>query len=200
MSEAEVRTPGEAAPGETLRLLLRGALGLLLLLGSVWALGALFDQELQWIGQTFVKRFGLWGMALGTWLADGFNFPVPPQFYMLMAITSGTSQVKAFVAIAVGSVFGGVSAYCLAPQLSRWARIERAVRRSRPTLHRFSGEGWVRGVVVLSATPFAFSWLCYAAGLYHLPKRAFVLICLLRLPKLLLYQWLVNLGWHGLGS
>jgi uncharacterized membrane protein YdjX (TVP38/TMEM64 family) len=37
--------------------------------------------------------------------------------------------------------------------------------------------------------------LCYTAGLCRMPKRAFALIALLRLPKLVAYYYLVRLGW-----
>lgn len=195
MSDASAQTPGSAL---SLRSLVRGGASLLLLLLGVWALGIWLEEELRWLGGQFVARFGLWGMMFGTWLADGFCFPVPPQFYMLMALTGGVSQVVALLAIAAGSMLGGITGYLLAPQLARWGWIARAVQRTRPLLHRLSGEGWLRGVALVSVTPFAFSWLCYASGLYRLPKRALLLICLLRLPKLFLYQWLVRWGWYGL--
>ena len=37
-------------------------------------------------------------MFVGTFLADAFSFPVPPQFYMLTAITAGGSQPAALFA------------------------------------------------------------------------------------------------------
>lgn len=172
-----------------------GAALLGVFLGTV-ALGHLLQDELQGLSKWVVERIGMVGMTVGTWLADGFCFPIPPQAYMVMAEASGSSVPVAFAFIALGSLLGGASAYAVAPQLNRIRFVSQAIERSAPRLHRLSGDNWLRGVFIISLTPIAFSWLCYAAALYRVPRRAFLLLCVLRLPKLLLFQLIVSFGWH----
>jgi hypothetical protein len=37
--------------------------------------------------------------------------------------------------------------------------------------------------------------LCYLAGLNRMPQRFLLLLCLCRIPKLLLFWWFVRWGW-----
>ena len=58
----------------------------MLSLGALFGLIALAAHlardPLDALGRGFVQRFGLAGMFVGTYLADAFSFPIPPQFYM----------------------------------------------------------------------------------------------------------------------
>jgi uncharacterized membrane protein YdjX (TVP38/TMEM64 family) len=40
-----------------------------------------------------------------------------------------------------------------------------------------------------------YSGLCYAAGLSRLPIKGFALITLIRIPRLVAYYYLIELGW-----
>jgi membrane protein YqaA with SNARE-associated domain len=164
-------------------LLLRWMLALGTLLVLAFLLGRWFRPELEGMGRSFVERYGLWGMAFGTLIADGVHFPVPPQFYMLMSIASGGPQLGAFVTVTAASLAGGCVA--LAKKLARSSRV---------VTELYARHGY-RVVLIASLTPIAFSVLCYASGLCHLPKRAFLLVALLRIPKLAAYYYLVRLGW-----
>jgi uncharacterized membrane protein YdjX (TVP38/TMEM64 family) len=50
-------------------------------------------------------------------------------------------------------------------------------------------------LIVLSLTPVAFSWLVYMCGLSRYSWRSVALLSVLRLPKLVIYYWLVRVGW-----
>jgi membrane protein YqaA with SNARE-associated domain len=177
------------------KLAWRWCLALGLLLGVAFALGRWLRPELEATGQAFVERFGLWGMALGTLLADGLHFPVPPQFYMLLAIANGGPQLPPLLVIAGASLAGGLLGYTLAGQLGHLPWVARSLARSSQAATKLYEKHGDRVVLLASLTPIAFSVLCYTAGLCRLPKRAFALIALLRLPKLVAYYYLVRLGW-----
>jgi uncharacterized membrane protein YdjX (TVP38/TMEM64 family) len=53
-------------------------------------------------------------------------------------------------------------------------------------------------LVFLSLLPVAYSVLCYLSGLSGFKNRAFLVIALFRLPRLVAYYYLVELGWSGL--
>jgi membrane protein YqaA with SNARE-associated domain len=182
----------------TVWAVLRVLLALAVLLGVVLLLVRAFRPELQAAGRSFVSHFGLAGIVLGTFLADGFHFPVPPQFYMLLAVAAGDSSVATLSAISLGSLCGGSCAYLLAQRLARFPRLERWLARNGRSLARqFEGATAYRGAVLISLTPVAFSVVCYVSGLYRLGTRPFLLVLALRVPKLLVYYQLVKLGWSG---
>jgi membrane protein YqaA with SNARE-associated domain len=180
-------------------LVLRVLLGMAVLFAGVVLLVHTFRAELEGVGRAFVGHFGLAGMALGSFIADGFHFPVAPQFYMLLGIAGGNSHVTTFSAIAAGSLTGGVAGYVLARWLGRFPRLARWLERSSAKFrHHLQGRNAYRGVVIATCTPVPFSVLCYSAGLYRLSERAFLLILALRIPRLLVFYYLVWLGWSAL--
>jgi membrane protein YqaA with SNARE-associated domain len=159
------------------------------------ALASMFREPLERIGGAFVERFGYLGMALGTLVADGFHFPIPPQFYMLMAVTSGASRPLALLAITAGSLAGGFIGYRVAARLARFSPIARRLERSQGlATAAFSRFGY-RAAIVASLLPIAYSVLCYLAGIHGLPRRTFAVLSLCRIPRLLLFFYLVELGW-----
>ena len=174
----------------------RFILGLILLLAAVALVAQTLRSELETLGHAFVGYASYPGMAAGTLLADGFFFPVPPQFYMLLAIASNSSDAVALLSISMGSVLGGISGFFLAKRLSRieWLRARFTSARA---LRRLRGSVGMKSMVALSATPIAFSWLIYFCGMCRYPPRFMLLLCALRVPKLALYYWLVRTGWYS---
>lgn len=187
---ADSETHGYSAGQLALRLVV--TLGLLVALSV--GLSHWFKPEFERLSRQFYEQFGPWGAAVGTWLADGFNFPIPPQAYMLLAAAHGTTA-RVFPAIVVGSLVGGVSGYLIAPVLNRFAWVAAMIERTQGKVKQLLEDRWVLGSVLVSLTPIAFSWLCYSAALYKVPRRTFALLCLLRIPKLALYQQLILWGW-----
>jgi membrane protein YqaA with SNARE-associated domain len=191
-------TPSDKSAPSIVRLLVRVVLGLIVLLAAISALAHTFRTELQAIGHGFVERFGITGLALGTFIADAFHFPVPPQFYMLMGVTSGLSAFTTLLAVNIGSFFGAWLAYFMASRVSHFKPLARRLERPRALAQAaFTRYGdWA--LVVVSFLPITYAGLCYLAGLSHLSKRGFAVITLIRVPRLLAYYYLVRLGWMGI--
>lgn len=143
----------------------------------------------------FVDRFGVGGMALGTFLADGLQFPVPPQFYMLLAIASQTPVWKAFAAIAGASVLAGIVGYFISERLSHVGWVSRKTARVRHLLTSSFARRGYWAALLASVLPVPFSMLCYLAGLNRMPLRFLALLMLLRVPKLAAFYSLLHLGW-----
>lgn len=188
-------TGGPPERAELVKLGLRWLAGIAAVLVGMIALASLFRGPLVHLGTTFVERFGYPGMALGTLIADGFHFPIPPQFYMLMAVTSGVSRSTALFWITMGSLAGGFIGYRLAGRLARFGPLARRLEHSqRVTAGAFSRFGY-RAAILVSLLPVAYSVLCYLAGIHRLPVRVFAVLSLCRIPRLLLFFYLVELGW-----
>ena len=190
---AEVATDRRKLLWLALKLAL-GAAGLVLL---VSLLGHYFRSELEALGATFVDRFGYVGLALGTYAADGLHFPVPPQFYMLASITSGWSMWWTLVAVCTGSILGGITAYAIARKVSDFPFFARLLARTRKKVDWLFVRYGYTAVAIGSLTPIPYSFLCYVAGGYKMPPRIFLALSLLRIPKVVLYYYLVMLGWNA---
>jgi membrane protein YqaA with SNARE-associated domain len=176
--------------------ILRWVLGLAVFLALVVLVVRALRPQLEAVGHAFVDHFGFAGMALGTSIADGFHFPLPAQFYMLLAVAAHSSALATLSWICAGSLFGGGCGYLVARRLARFPRfarwLERVGRRLRGQL---DGRNAYRSAVILSLSPLAFSVQCYVCGFYRLAPKAFLLLLLIRIPKLLLFYQLVRFGW-----
>lgn len=184
----------------TRKMVLKFVFGLAILYAVVALLGKAFAEPMKELGRGFVTTFGLPGFALGTFLADGLHFPVPPQFYMLLTVALERPVGWALASITIGSLLGGALGYLVARRISHVRWIERRMERLQAgRLAKMMESHPYRWVVIASMTPVAYSWLCCLAGLSRFSQRAFILLCLLRVPKLLLYFAIVHAGWAGLG-
>lgn len=159
------------------------------------ALAYTVREPLERLGQSFVERFGLAGMAIGTMLADGLHFPVPPQFYLLAAITSPRPDAPAVVAVCVGSLLGGVIAFHVGRWLSHLPLLARLLERTRPRVDALLNRYGIGALAVASVTPLPFSFFCYVLGAYRVRYRLLAMLCAFRIPRLLAFYLLLRFGW-----
>jgi membrane protein YqaA with SNARE-associated domain len=190
----ELDPPRAAAPS-VLKLVLRVGAGLLVLLLAVALLARLFRTQLETMGHGFVDRFGLLGMAFGSLLADGFCCPIPPQFYMLMGVTSRVPAPLTLLAVNLGSFVGAWCGYLLSHRVSHFGPLARRLVQARGLSESVLARYGTWSVVVASFLPIPYSILCYLSGLSRLPRRGFALISIIRVPRLIGYYYLVQLGW-----
>lgn len=185
------------APREVTWLIMRLLFVLVIVCAVAALLAAHFRPQAEGVARAFVATFGVAGMALGTFLADGFQFPIPPQFYMLLAVASGFSPVASFAAIAVASLLAGGLGYRLCALASRWRWLARKTSKQRELLQRAFERYGHRAALLAMLLPIPYSLLCYLAGLGRLPRTFLLLLSLYRVPKLLGFYLLVYLGWHA---
>jgi membrane protein YqaA with SNARE-associated domain len=180
---------------EILKLGLRLVLGAACLVVLVSLLGHYFRPELESMGRAFLERFGYGGIALGTYIADGLHCPIPPQFYMLASIVGGWSVFWTIVAVCVGSLLGGLTAYSIARKASHLRLLERLLARTKNKVDWLFERFGYWAVAIGSLTPIPYAFLCYVAGAYRMPARIFIVLSLFRIPKVILYFYLVKFGW-----
>lgn len=187
-------SPPEASENTgTLWSLVRLGLGLVLALSLVVLLARTLRPQVEHLGRALVDQGGYLGMAFGALLADGFHFPIPPQFYMLLAIASATPIGWTLLSLCLGSICGGVLGFLVARRLGRISWLEERFQK------RMRGRGirlGARGLFFLALSPIAFSWVIYFCGVSGYAWRHVALVCALRVPKLLLYFWLMRAGWQ----
>lgn len=173
----------------------RTLLGFAIFFGVIAAAGRVYRPELEAVGRGFVSHFGLFGMGLGTFFADAFTVPVPPWFYYVMSVTSGSPALPTLVVTCVASLLAAVLAYNMAAQMASLrifrARFEAVRAKMAPFLDRHGT--WA--MVLLGLLPLPFSITCYVCGSYRIGPRLFGLYVALRVPRLLAFYALVRLGW-----
>lgn len=180
---------------EIVLLLGRLVLGFVVLAVVVSFVSSHYRVPLMAMGHHVVEHFGLGGMAMGTLIAEAFQFPVPPQFYMLVSIAAGAPPGPVLFAITCGSLAGGHLGMLLARRAAAWKLVKRVTERGMlPRL--FRRHQWV-ALSLGSVLPFPFSILCYTCGVLRTPYRAFLLVCALRIPKLVVYYAVIRAGWVG---
>jgi membrane protein YqaA with SNARE-associated domain len=173
-------------------LAIRWIIGIAAFVAGVALLARWFREPLEALGRHFVARFGYGGMALGTFLADGFQFPVPPQFYMLVSVSSRASSLASLGAIAAGSLAGGLVGFVGAGKLARLPVISRRLARSERLVGRAVERFGYWAVLLASLSPVPYSVLCLLSGAHRLGWRFFALISLCRLPRILFFYWVVR--------
>jgi membrane protein YqaA with SNARE-associated domain len=194
--DASLVPPTDAERGAELRgLLLRVGGGLLGFFLGVLVLARLFREPLRALGETFVHRFGLPGIFLGTFVADAFTFPIPPQFYLLTVITSGRAPAAPVLAVLLASVLAGLTGYLLAGRLAGVGAFRRLLERTRERVEGIFRRWGPWAILIAGLSPLPFSGLCYAAGFYRMSPRLFALFLALRVPRLLVYYAALRAGW-----
>lgn len=196
LSNVTDQVSGESDRRYLALLALRWLLGVVGLLAVMIGLASYFRAPLEHVGRAFVDRFGYVGMTLGTFIADGFHFPIPPQFYMLLAITSGVSQVAAFAAITLGSLAGGFAGYKFAARLAHIEVVRKRLEPSRVQAQQLFDRYGYLAAVLATFLPIPYSVLCYLSGLNGLPYRVFFVLSLCRIPRLVFFFFVIRFGWH----
>lgn len=160
--------------------------------------GAFFlHGELQAIGTWFVSTFGLLGVFVGVMLTDSVGIPIPPDTYLFAAVTAHMEPVSLLTVTSVTSIVGGNLAYLIGTKLHRWPFLKR-----RMDLFRVRGEAlmsrWgVWAVAIAAWTPVPFSVVCWFAGAYEMNYRRFFFATLHRAPRIVVYYYVIVLGWHA---
>lgn len=191
--------PGSGLPRlgnkELVTLLVRLLFGLVMLLGGIGLVGYLVRRPTEQLARYFVDAFGVWGLALGTLLADGLHFPIPPQFYLLTIVASGAPPWHGLLAIISASVLAGCLGYRVSQLVSQAAWLSDRISGPRALFERAFRRYGYRTALIGSLLPIPYSVLCYLAGLNRLPRRFVAILALCRVPKLVGFYYLIRLGW-----
>lgn len=175
-----------------------GGLLLTMFLGVV-AVGWLLRGPILAVSCGFVERFGPWGIALGFFLPDATNLPIPHDLFLMMGAAAGLPVWQIILAASLGSLCGGSLAYGMSALVRRhsWVQARLAARSGAVTrvVERYGAVA----VAVGALTPLPYSLLAWAAGLLQVRFRVFFLVSLLRFVRVSLYFALIRLGLNASG-
>jgi membrane protein YqaA with SNARE-associated domain len=180
---------------ELVTLGVRWTIGIAIFIALMMVVAEWLREPLEALGKTFVARFGYAGMTFGTFLADGFHFPIPPQFYMLVGVSSGQPDLATLGAVACGSLPGGLVGFVVARRLAHVEVISKKLARSTALVERAFERFGYGAALLASLSPIPYSVLCAISGAHRLKWRFFALLSLCRLPRLCFFYWIVRASW-----
>ncbi len=182
---------------ETIIAVARLVASFAVLVAIVSVIGWAFRDELARFGTWFVARFGVGGIVLGAFLADGIHFPLPPQFYLLTGLAGGYSHAVSVLAVLLGSELGGLAAFSLARLAGKTKRLERWMASPRKLIDRMMAKRGYLGLALATLLPVSYCLLCMAGGAMGLPYKAYAVLGAMRVPKILLSYVLIVMAWHS---
>lgn len=191
----------EAKPDETPPLDLRGVLfgAVLVMMGFTAfaaALGWLFHEPLIELGRWFVARFGGPGIAIGFYFPDAFTMPVPNDAFTAFGLWGGMPFARVVAWGSLGSLAGGSTGWLIGRHLlSRSHKLQGYIKRrggDEMTVHLRRGGRWFLALAAVSPIPYSVT--CWAAGATKMPYVEFLIISLLRIPRVAAFLWLIEQG------
>lgn len=181
---------------ETTVAVMRLVVSFAVLVAFVSFVGWAFREPLTRFGGWFVARFGVAGIVAGSFLADGFHFPIPPQFYLLTGIAGGYGAAVALVAVLVGSELGGLAAFSVARRAGRAPWLAKRLEKPSALVERMMHRRGYLGLALTTLLPVSYCLLCFAGGAMRLPFRAYGVLAVMRVPRILLSYVVIALAWH----
>jgi len=187
-------------PLDLRKILIQVAIGAALIALFLAFIGYFFREPLLAMSKKFVDLFGGFGVALGFMLPDAFTVPLPNDAFTFIGLKGGLAFWKVVAWGSAGSIAGGSIGYLI----GRWLGTRRWVIRF------FEGRGaeayaltrkyGLIGLAIAAFTPFPYSIVCWASGAVRLPFLQFLIVSLLRIPRIALFLWLMKLGFFHMGG
>lgn len=177
-------------------LFLQTILSIVIVLAIVFGLAYFFRKELLGFSEHFVRIFGFVGLFFGMILSDSLPAFVPPDAFLVLAISGEMDPLKTILSMSVGSIIGGTIAYYIGLYLIPRFHLGRQMvlhyeDKLLPYIRKFGF-----GAVVLSAlTPIPYSWMAYTVGTFKMPYRLFFLGSLFRFVRVSVYFYAMYIGW-----
>lgn len=195
MSGELTQAPMPSPPVLERAVLIRMALGIVLLVALVGGLGVAFRSPLSALAEAFVTRFGAWGVFVGMMGLDAWALPpLAHEPLLFFAHAGGLGFAEASLIGGTASFLAGPVGYGLGMGFGRVGWMRRQLERTAVArLMRRRGV-WV--VAIAAVSPIPFSVTTYLAGALRAPFLPFLGACTLRYLKVAFYLGLIVLGWQ----
>ncbi len=95
----------------------------------------------------------------------------------------------------IGSLLGGFTAYSIARRASHLRLVQRLLAFTQHRVEWLFERFGYWALAVGSLAPIPYSFLCFVAGAHRMRPRIYLVLSLFRIPKIILYFYLVHLGW-----
>lgn len=173
--------------------IIRGTIFLFILIGFIFLLALSLEPQLREVAEWLRTNFGIWGLGAIVFFADLIISPIPPDV-VLFIISKSSLHQSWFILVpffGVISTVAGVCGWLIGQRLQHISFVKRFIQyfgdEHRASIQRFGF--WM--VVLGAVTPLPFSVTCWLAGIFKLPFKTFIVACLCRIPRFLLYYWAI---------
>jgi len=159
----------------------------------IYGLAAYFLRtHLMAVGIWMKEDFGLLGVGIYSLLVDMLIVPVTID--VIFPLTTDWDPVGLLTVMSIASMTGGFLGYLIARELDHLAVVHRLTRsyqqRGQALIDRFGG--WA--VAIAGFTPLPFSTICWIAGLLKVRWQAVLIAVLSRIPRIILYYYMIRGG------
>ncbi|WP_061245035.1 YqaA family protein [Leptospira noguchii] len=205
MTSKECSTENEEVTGKepdrVVRKLFRQTLvGIVILVLGVVFLARVFPEPVLVVSQKFIEITGVFGVGIGIMLADSLHVFIPPDVFLMLAVVGKLNSILVIVSASVGSLIGGTVSYLTGRiLLPKMERISTFVKRHEQKLEHYLHRYGFWAVVLAALTPLPYSWVSLAAGTMKMKYSLFFKGCLFRIPRFIVFYYLIQFGWVGGG-
>jgi membrane protein YqaA with SNARE-associated domain len=179
---------------ELKRLIKQMAWGLVALVLLIGLLAYQFRDPLMAISRRFVETFGGPGVALGYFLPDALFMPIPQEAVKTFALLGGMPFWDIVLWASLGTLLGGPVGFWGGRLLAKRPRVAALLAGRGARAHGIVARYGTLGLAIGALTPLPYCLTCWAAGALRMPFRTFLLVSLLRIPRVIFFLWLIKLG------
>jgi membrane protein YqaA with SNARE-associated domain len=181
---------------ELTKLLIQTLVSVVLVVALVFALAYFFREPLLSYSKIFVDEFGYAGLFFGMILSDSLPAFIPPDAFLMLAVSGGLGHLYTLFFMSTGSILGGSLAYVVGRFLIPRFHLGRQLvlhyeDKFLPYVRRYGF--WA--VVIAALTPVPYSWMAYTVGTFKMRYRLFFLGSLFRIVRMTVYFYAMLAGW-----
>lgn len=176
------------------RLVVRTLVGVLLLVAVMAAVGMRFREPLTHFSRQLVESAGGPALAVGFMVPDATSLPIPQDAFSAFALLGGMPFWHIVAWASAGSLAGGSLGFAVCRHLRRTRRLQEQLARRGAQVHAVMERYGDLALALFALTPLPYSVGCWTCGALGMSYGRFLLISLLRIPRVAFYLWLIQLG------
>ncbi|TGL64491.1 YqaA family protein [Leptospira sarikeiensis] len=170
-----------------------------LLLIFVLVLARFFNERVTQIAGIFLDYTGVYGVGLSILVADSVHVFFPPDTFLILAVAAKMEDFWVIFFASLGSLVAGACSYAqgkyLLPKLNTFTKF---MRNHEEKLEVYVKRFGFWAVVLAALTPLPYSWTSVAAGAMKMRFGLFFAAALFRIPRFIIYYYLIKGGWIGI--
>lgn len=178
-------------------IIIRSIISILIFVMIIYLAKKYIAPEFEAAGIWFFQQFGLFGLFFITYLVDTFIVPASPDVFLALLIADGRHQYIGLALICIASILGGMSGYWIGHQIKNWRFLQFFTEKYQEKGMALFQKYGIGAVILGALTPVPFSVTCWLAGLFKMNYLKFVTATFFRIPRLILYYYLITIVWKN---
>ncbi|WP_246051909.1 YqaA family protein [Leptospira idonii] len=181
---------------ELKKILLQTVVSIVIVVGIVFGLAFFFREPLLGLSGMFVRLFGYGGLFFGMYLSDSLPAFIPPDAFLMLAVSGKMNPFYTILWMSIGSILGGSTAYAIGRYfIPRFHLGRQMVLHYEDKLLPYVRRYGFWAVVLAALTPIPYSWMAYTVGTFKMRYRLFFFGSLFRFARIGVYFYAMYVGW-----